>query len=68
LGYKEKFLEQLKIHKIPILGDIPLDNDIVKSYCQGTPLMDINSKFSKQGEGYKAFELIYKNLIKWINN
>lgn len=68
LGYKEKFLEQLKVQKIPVLGDIPLDTDIVKSYCQGTPLMDHNSEFSKQGEGYKAFELIYKNLIKWINN
>lgn len=64
LGFKEQFLEELKQNSIQILGDIPLDKDIVQSYCAGTPLMSDNA-FDKNGEGYKAFLKIYENLIKW---
>ena len=68
VGYKEAFLGELKEQNIPILGDIPLDDDIVQSYCKGEPLMDKNSRFSKQGAGYKALNGIYSNLKNWINS
>ncbi|MFX1234521.1 MAG: hypothetical protein ACFFBY_08155, partial [Promethearchaeota archaeon] len=64
LGFKQEFFDELKESNIQLLGDIPLDKDIVQSYCEGTPLMGDNS-FNKSGEGYKAFMRIYKNLIKW---
>ena len=66
LGYRDQFLKELEEKNIKILGDIPLDDDIVNSYCQGIPLMDENSEF-KSGEGYKAFQEIFKNLIEWID-
>jgi len=65
LGFKDQFLKKLIEKNIKILGDIPLDDDIVNSYCQGTPLMDTNSEF-KAGEGYKSFQNIFKNLKTWI--
>ncbi|MFX0073338.1 MAG: P-loop NTPase [Candidatus Hermodarchaeota archaeon] len=68
LGYREEFLKELEELNIPILGDIPLDDEIVNSYCQAKPLMDENNNFNKQGEGYKSFMSIYKNLINWIKN
>ncbi|MFX0008596.1 MAG: AAA family ATPase [Candidatus Hermodarchaeota archaeon] len=68
LGFKEQFLNELKEESIMILGDIPLDSDIVESYCQGIPIMDKNSKFSREGPGYIAFTKIYNKLKKWIGN
>lgn len=65
LGYKEKFLKELEEKGIEILGDIPLDEEIVSSYCQGIPLMDESSKFDRNGAGYKSFEKVFENLIKW---
>lgn len=65
LGYRDQFLKELEKKSIKILGDIPLDDDIVSSYCQGTPLMDENSEF-KGGEGYKSFQKIFENLKAWI--
>ncbi len=65
LGYKEKFLKELEEKSIEILGDIPLDEEIVSSYCQGIPLMDEKSKFDRDGAGYKSFEIIFENLLKW---
>jgi MinD superfamily P-loop ATPase len=65
LGYKEKFLKELEEKCIEILGDIPLDEEIVSSYCQGIPLMDERSKFDRNGAGYKSFEKIFENLMKW---
>lgn len=65
LGFKDEFLKDLKQNEIEVLGDIPLDEEIVKSYCQGLPLMDGNSKFNKEGEGYKAFQKIFNNLLRW---
>jgi len=65
LGYKEKFLKELEENNIEVLGDIPLDEEIVKSYCQGIPLMDERSKFDRDGAGYKSFENVFENLIKW---
>ncbi len=65
LGYKEKFLKELEENNIEVLGDIPLDEEIVSSYCQGIPLMDERSKFDRDGAGYKSFENIFENLIKW---
>lgn len=65
LGYKEKFLKELEEKSIEILGDIPLDEEIVSSYCQGIPLMEEKSKFDRDGAGYKSFEIIFENLLKW---
>lgn len=65
LGFKDEFLKELEEMEILILGDIPLDDDIVYSYCQGIPLMDGNSEF-KNGVGYRAFKKIYENLLEWI--
>jgi len=67
LGYRDQFLKELKESNIRILGDIPLDNDIVNSYCQGKPLMDMNNNFNKDGGGFVAFTKIYMNLKKWID-
>ncbi len=68
LGFREQFLNELESQKIKILGDIPLDYDIVESYCQGTPIMDNNSEFDRKGAGFVAFKKIYENLIRWLNN
>ena len=65
LGYREEFLKELEEKDIEILGDIPLDEEIVSSYCQGIPLMEEKSKFDRDGAGYKSFEKIFENLIKW---
>lgn len=65
LGYKEKFLRELENKSIEILGDIPLDEEIVSSYCQGIPLMEESSTFDRNGAGYKSFEKIFENLLKW---
>ena len=66
LGFRDQFLKELEKENIKILGDIPLDSDIVESYCQGTPIMDINAKFDKEGAGYIAFTKILKNLKNWL--
>jgi len=66
LGYRDRFLKELEDSNIKILGDIPLDNDIVNSYCQGKPLMDNNNNFNKDGMGFVAFTKIFTNLKKWI--
>lgn len=68
LGFKEKFLQELEERDIKILGDIPLDDEIVKSYCQGIPLMEENGKFDKESEGYKAFLEIFENLKAWLHD
>jgi len=67
LGYKEQFLRELEESNIEVLGDIPLDDDIVNSYCLGNPLMDENSEF-KGGAGYNSFQKIYENLELWLNS
>ncbi|TXT60788.1 MAG: hypothetical protein BAJALOKI2v1_80080 [Promethearchaeota archaeon] len=66
LGFKDEFLDLLEEKNIPVLGDIPLDDEVVKSYCQGIPLMDKNSNFDKKSLAYKAFKSIFENLLDWI--
>lgn len=66
LGYKDQFLKELEKTNIEVLGDIPLDDDIVSSYCQGEPLMDKNGEF-KGGPGYTSFQKIFENLQLWLN-
>jgi len=68
LGFKDQFLKDLSEHNIKILGDIPMDDDIVSSYCQGIPLMSDNNKFDKNGAGYQAFLVIFNNILNWIEN
>ncbi len=65
LGYKEKFLLELEEKGIEVLGDIPLDEDIVRSYCQGIPLMEKSRNSDKNGMGYKSFNEIFENLMEW---
>jgi len=65
LGYKEKFLLELEEKGIDVLGDIPLDEDIVSSYCQGIPLMETRRNSDKNGLGYSSFTEIFENLLKW---
>jgi len=65
LGYKDKFLLDLEENSIDILGDIPLDEDIVRSYCQGIPLMENSRKSDKNGAGYESFNQIFENLMEW---
>ncbi|MFX0059043.1 MAG: AAA family ATPase [Candidatus Hodarchaeota archaeon] len=67
LGFKDQFMKQLIDIGVQLLGDIPLDNDIVNSYCQGIPLMDGDSNFDKHGEGYQAFNNTFENIIEWIS-
>ena len=67
LGFRDQFLEELQEENIEILGDIPMDADIVDSYCQGTPIMDNNSDYDNNGAGFIAFTNIFENLKKWIN-
>jgi MinD superfamily P-loop ATPase len=66
LGFRDEFLKELQNESIEILGDIPLDQDIVNSYCQGTPLMEKNDEFDKNGPGFIAFIKIYDNIKKWL--
>ena len=66
LGFRDKFLNELKERNIEILGDIPLDDEIVKSYCQGVPLMEENGKFDTESKGYKAFLDVFENLKVWL--
>jgi MinD superfamily P-loop ATPase len=66
LGFKEEFLALLEEKEIPVLGDIPLDDEVVKSYCQGIPLMKEDAKFDTTSPGYKAFNEIFENLVDWL--
>ncbi|MFX1273689.1 MAG: AAA family ATPase [Promethearchaeota archaeon] len=68
LGYREPFLRELSENNIETLGDIPLDDEVVKSYCQGTPLMDSESVFNRKGDAYLAFIKIFENLKSWIKD
>ncbi|MBN1802056.1 MAG: P-loop NTPase [Candidatus Lokiarchaeota archaeon] len=67
LGFRDEFLENLSNKNIKILGDIPLDDDVVHSYCQGTPLMDVEANYSKDGGAYASFLKIYDKLKEWIH-
>jgi len=66
-GYKKQFMEDLKKDGIEILGEIPLDDEIVKSYCRGKPLMDQQGNFNTSGLGYRAFVKIYENLKEYLS-
>ncbi len=67
LGFKDDFLNELNKKDIDILGDIPLDQDIVESYCQGSPIMDSDSSFNPNNPGYISFNTIFNNLKRWLN-
>lgn len=66
LGFRDQFLRELREENIKILGDIPMDADIVNSYCLGKPLMENDSGFNNYGPGFLAFTYIYENLKKWL--
>jgi MinD superfamily P-loop ATPase len=68
LGFRDQFMKELNDSGVQVLGDIPLDNDIVNSYCQGKPIMDNASEFENNGDGYQAFLKIFENLKIWIGN
>jgi MinD superfamily P-loop ATPase len=65
-GYREKFYQELNNENIEILGDIPLDEGILESYCNQTPFME-NKKYSNS-PAFKAFNEIYFNLMEWIGD
>jgi MinD superfamily P-loop ATPase len=65
LGYKDKFLLELEEKDIEVLGDIPLDENILNSYCQGIPLMENSRNSDRNGVGYESFNKIFENLLKW---
>lgn len=67
LGARDEFMEKLNDENIEILGDIPLDEDIVQSYCQGEPLMG-SYNADKKSKAYVAFEKIFSKLLDWIGN
>ena len=67
LGARDEFMEKLKDENIEILGDIPLDEEIVQSYCQGDPLMG-SYNGDKKNKAYIAFEKIFSKLLDWIGN
>jgi MinD superfamily P-loop ATPase len=64
-GYKEEFNSELKRRDIETLGEIPLSQEIVESYCRGTPLMEDSSEIYTLSEAHLAFNQIYANLLKW---
>jgi MinD superfamily P-loop ATPase len=64
-GYREDFIKELKDQDIEIIGEIPLNEDIVESYCNQVPLMQ-SDKFSESAS-YHAFNLIYSKIIAWCN-
>jgi len=68
LGFKDDFIKDLKKKKIDILGEIPLDQEIVNSYCQGIPLMAKNSPYDMESPGAKAFENIFSKLNEWVKD
>ncbi len=68
LGFKDDFIKELKEKKIDILGEIPLDQEIVNSYCQGIPLMAKNSPYDMESPGAKAFENIFSKLNEWVRD
>jgi MinD superfamily P-loop ATPase len=63
-GYREEFYQELSNQEIEIIGDIPLDEDIVQSYCNQIPFMETD-KYSKNS-AYQAFNNIYSNLMAWV--
>lgn len=67
LGARDEFMDKLKSEHIEVLGDIPLSEDIVKSYCQGLPLMG-SYNADKKSKAYVAFETIFSKLLDWIGN
>jgi MinD superfamily P-loop ATPase len=66
-GFHHQFMMDIESHEIDVLGEIPLDEDIVNSYCQGKPLMSIKNNYNSNGKGYIAFTAIYNELVKWTN-
>jgi MinD superfamily P-loop ATPase len=66
LGYKNQFFNELNHFQLDILGNIPLDDEVVNSYCIGVPLMENKKKNENNGPAYKAFMEIYGKVKKWI--
>lgn len=65
-GYKDKFNKYIVKNGIDVLGEIPLDDVVVTSYCQSKPLMGKENGF-EGSEAYEAFQEVYSNLMDWIN-
>ncbi len=65
-GYKEKFYQELNNEQIEILGEIPLDEGILESYCNQSPFME-NNEYGNN-PAFKAFKEIYSNIMDWIGD
>lgn len=68
LGYKNQFFDELDILQLDVLGNIPLHDEVVQSYCAGIPLMENRKDIEGMGPAYKAFVEIYGKIKKWINS
>ncbi|MFX1238920.1 MAG: P-loop NTPase [Promethearchaeota archaeon] len=66
LGFREQFIEELNKNNIKLLGDIPLDDEVVNSYCQGIPLMEKNKIQGRYDGAHASFLNIFNNLKEWI--
>ncbi len=66
LGYKNQFFNEIKNLKLEILGNIPLDDEVVNSYCAGVPLMENKKAHEEIGPAYQAFLKIYETIKEWI--
>ena len=66
-GYKEEFMLELINRNIEPLGNTPLSQEIVESYCQGIPFMEDPFGNYSSSEAYHAFNQIYKKLLNWRN-
>lgn len=66
LGYKNQFFEELADLQLDVLGNIPLHDEVVNSYCAGVPLMENKKSSEKRGPAYTAFLEIFAKVKEWI--
>lgn len=66
LGYKNQFFDELADLQLGILGNIPLHDEVVNSYCVGVPLMENKKERERMGPAYNAFLDIYAQVKEWI--
>jgi len=67
LGFKNQFFEDLDKLHLDNLGNIPLHDEVVNSYCAGIPLMENKREREKMGPAYNAFLEIFENVKEWTN-
>ena len=66
LGYKNQFFDELADLQLDVIGNIPLHDEVVNSYCAGVPLMENKKSSEKRGPAYSAFLDIFAQVKEWI--